>query len=180
RVRGDIVRQLQMVFFTGFRAYGGMLPADEGSLSAYFPEPADPGTIRATVLQNTSGGFRPGTQAAWQLLDDATERIQILNPYLSDHGTIDRVVDAAKRGVETQVVVPGTSNNPPADAALRQHFPDLLAAGVDLEEYPAILHAKVLVADDATMIGSLNFDSWALYRNLELSLLIEDADVANS
>ena len=29
------------------------------------------------------------------------------------------------------------------------------------------------------MIGTINFDSWALYRNHEIALLIEDAAVAD-
>src|SRR5699024_3255343 len=130
-------------------------------------------------LLNVPGGFRPGTEATWMLLENATRRIAILNPYLSDHGIIERMRGASDRGVDVSVVVPGASNNPPAEAALEHRYPDLLSAGVRLWEYPAIMHAKVLVADDAVIVGSLNYDAWALYRNMELSLLIEDADVAD-
>ncbi|HWV24860.1 MAG TPA: phosphatidylserine/phosphatidylglycerophosphate/cardiolipin synthase family protein [Thermomicrobiales bacterium] len=179
RVEGDIVRQLQAVFLTGFRAYGGTLPAGSGALAHFFPEPDDPGDIRITVLQNVPGGFRPATQATWALMDSAQERIEILNPYLSDHPTLERIEDAAKRGVDVTVVIPAESNNPPADAATAHRIPGLLDDGVDLYEYPRIIHAKVLVADDAVIVGSLNYDAWALYRNVELSLLIEDADVAD-
>lgn len=179
RAQGDVVRQLQMVFLTSFRAYGGTLPGDEAALAAYFPKPDDPGRIRVTVLQNVSGGFRPATEATWELLEQADERIAILNPYLSDHKIIEQSRDAAGRGVAVEVVIPAESNNPPATAALRHHYRELLDAGVDLREYPEIIHAKVLVADDAAIVGSLNYDAWALYRNLELSLLIEDPGVAD-
>lgn len=179
RVQGDVVRQLQAAFLTGFRAYGGALPSGDGALAAYFPAPEDAGEIRVTVLQSVPGGFRPATQATWAFMEDAQERIGILNPYLSDHDTIDRIEAAARRGVDVTVVVPSESNNPPAQAALNHHYPDLLDAGVHVYEYPQIIHAKVLVADDAVIVGSVNYDAWALYRNVELSLLIEDADVAD-
>lgn len=177
RVQGDVVRQLQAVFLTGFRAYGGTLPTAEGALARYFPVPDDPGTIRVTVLQNVPGGFRPATEATFQLLENASERIDILNPYISDHGIINRLFDAADRGVVVNVVVPAESNNPPAESAFEHHYPGLTSAGVRIWEYPEVLHAKVLVADDAAIVGSLNYDAWALYRNVEISLLIEDADV---
>lgn len=180
RVEGDVVRQLQMAFMTGFRAYGGSFPTEEGALARYFPVPVNGGSIRVTVLQNVPGGFRPGTQATQELLDNAADRIDILNPYLADPGIIDRLVAAAARGVEVRVVVPGTSNNLPADSAMEYRYPDLLEAGVKIREYPEIIHAKVLIADNAVVSGSLNYDAWALYRNMEISLLFEDDDVAEA
>ena len=179
RVQGDVVRQLQMAFLTGFRGYGGVLPEGDGALARYFPAPEDGGSIRVTVLQNVPGGFRPATQATQQLLDDAVGRIDILNPYLSDPGIIESLIAAAKRGVDVRVVVPGTSNNPPADSAMEYRYPALIAAGVKIREYPEIIHAKVLIADNALISGSLNYDAWALYRNMELSLLFEDDDVSD-
>lgn len=179
RVEGDIVRQLQAMFLTSFRALGGPVSGVPGSLAAYFPEPDDPGTIRTTLLQNLPGGFLPGTQASRAIIDAATVRLDIMNPYLTDPGIIDRLVAAAERGVKVRIVVPGVSNNVPADAALRDAFPRLLDAGIEIWEYPVVMHAKVTVADDALIIGSINYDAWAMYRNLELALLIEDPAVVN-
>ena len=55
----------------------------------------------------------------------------------------------------------------PAAQALKHRYGDLLAAGVDLREYPgAVVHAKVVVADhDVVSFGTVNFDSWALDPN---------------
>jgi phosphatidylserine/phosphatidylglycerophosphate/cardiolipin synthase-like enzyme len=49
----------------------------------------------------------------------------------------------------------------------------LLDAGAALWEYPTIMHAKVLVADDITIVGAINLDAWALYRNHEIALRCE-------
>src|SRR4029079_8641083 len=106
---GDIVRQLQAVYLMSFRALGGPLPSAPGALAPYFPAPADPGTIPTTLLQNVPGGFLAGTQATRAAIEGARTRLDIMNPYLSDDGMIDRIVAAGQRGVAVRLLVPGQS-----------------------------------------------------------------------
>jgi cardiolipin synthase len=178
QVKGDIVRQMQAVFLTSFSAYGGALPMESGALAGYFPAQVDPGTIPVTLLQNLPGGFVPGTQASRAVIEESITTLDVMNPYLTDPGIIDRIVDAAKRGVRVRVVVPGTTNNWQAADALSHEYDRLLDAGVEIWEYPKVMHAKVTVADDTVIAGTINYDAWALYRNLEVALMFEDAAVA--
>jgi cardiolipin synthase len=179
RVEGNVVRQMQAAFLTSFHSFGGPLSGDPGSLEAYFPAPEDPGTIRTTLLQNIPGGFLPGTQASQAIIEAATTRLDIMNPYFTDAGMLDRILDAAERGVQVRLLVSAKSNNEPADAALKHEYGRLLDAGVEIWEYPVTMHAKVTIADDAMIVGTINYDAWALYRNLEIALLFENATVAN-
>ncbi len=180
RVEGDIVLQMQAVFLTSFHSFGGNVPSETGSLAAYFPEQPNPGTIRVSLLQNIPGGFVAGTQASREIIRDATTRLDVMNPYFTDPGMIDLIVDAANRGVHVRLLVSEQSNNVPADAALKHQYGRMLEAGIEIWEYPATMHAKVTVADDDVIIGTINFDAWALYRNLEIALLFEDASVADA
>lgn len=91
---------------------------------------------------------------------------------------LDRVVDAAERGVRVRVLVSEKPDNGPADSALKHHYERLLDAGAEIREFPMVMHAKVIVADDVAIIGSINYDAWALYRNLEIALMFEDIEVA--
>lgn len=175
RVEGDIVRQLQAVFFTSFHAYSGDSPVD---LTAYFPEPNAAGDIRVTLLQNIPGGFVPGTQASQQIIEDADERLLVMNAYFTDNGMISRIEGAANRGVDVQIFTSADSNVAPAQFAFESQYERLMSAGTEIWEVPGVLHAKVTIADDSLIIGSINYDAWGLYRNLELALLIEDAEVA--
>ena len=179
RVESDVVRQMQAVFLTSFSSFGGPVSGAPDSLAPYFPAPHDPGTIHTSLLQNIPGGFVPATQASREIIEASTGRLDIMNPYFTDPGMLDRIVEAAERGVEVRLVVSEQSNNAPADAALKHQYPRLLAAGVEIWEYPVTMHAKVTIADDAMIVGTINYDAWALYRNLEIALLFEDTTVAD-
>ena len=168
RVTGNVVRQAQALFLMSFRGHGGPLPTD---LSKYFP-PEPKGTIPIALLQVAPGGFQSATQAMRVLIDHARTRLDIMNPYFTDADVIQRVIAAAKRGVKVRIVVSETSNNPQATAAFRHHYSALLKAGAEIWEYPgAVVHAKIMVADDTVVFGTVNLDAWALYRNYEVAMM---------
>ena len=176
RVTGDVVRQAQAAFLTSFRGHGGPLPDD---LAPYFTEPADVGSTPVALAQVIPGGFVAGSQAIRAQIDGARERLDVMNPYLTDRDMLERILAAARRGVAVRVVVSETSNNAQASAALAHRYEDLLAAGVEIWELPGtVVHAKVVVADDVVSFGTVNLDSWALYRNSELAIVARSADVA--
>jgi cardiolipin synthase len=178
RVTGAVVAQLQAAFLTSFAELGAALPDDLGQ---FFPPPKDPGAIDTTFLMNWPPGWLPVTDAAELLIDGARERLEIMNPYVGDRGMVDRIVAAAERGVAVRMVVPdAVHGNAVAYAAFQHHYDRLLATGVAIWEYPALVHAKALVADDEVLVGTLNLDAWALYRNPEIALHIRDAGVAET
>ena len=176
RVTGDVVRQAQAAFLTSFRSHGGPLPE---SLSAYFPGLADPGSTPIAVAQVVPGGFVAASQAIRRQIDAARERLDVMNPYLTDPDLIARIVAAARRGVKVRVVVSNRSNNGLATAALRHRYAELFEAGVELWELPGtVVHAKVVVADDVVSFGTVNLDAWALYRNWEIMMIAHSPETA--
>jgi cardiolipin synthase len=173
RVTGNVVLQAQSVFLMTFHAHQGPLPAD---LSKFFPAQPDPGTTPVAIVQTVPGGWVSATQAIRQLIDGARTRLDLMNPYFTDADIIQRVIAAAKRGVKVRIVVSQTSNNTQASAALKAHYSSLLAAGVQIWEVPGtVVHAKVVVADDTVVFGTVNFDAWSLYRNFEVSMIARSA-----
>jgi cardiolipin synthase A/B len=176
RVTGDVVRQAQAAFLTSFRGYGGPLPAD---LSPRFPAPPDPGSTPIALAQVIPGGFVAASQAVWEQIDGARERLDVMNPYLTDAHSIERLLAAAQRGVEVRVVVSENSNNYAATAALKHRYAELAAAGIGVWELPnTVVHAKVVIADDVVSFGTLNHDAWALYRNSELIMITKSPQAA--
>jgi cardiolipin synthase A/B len=176
RVTGDVVRQAQAAFLTSFRGHGGPLPTD---LSPYFPEPTEPGSTPIALAQVIPGGHVAASQAIREQIDGARERLDVMNPYLTDRDMIERILAAARRGVTTRIVVSQMSNNAQATAALKHHYADLLDAGVEIWELPdTVVHAKVVVADDVVSFGTVNLDAWALYRNSEITMIARSAAAA--
>ena len=98
RVTGDVVRQLQAVFLTSFRAYGGPLPPHPGALAEHFRGQEDPGTIPTVVLQVMPGGFQSATQAIRERLDAVLH--DVATEYEARHSpAIKRVWDDAIAGI---------------------------------------------------------------------------------
>src|SRR3546814_21180443 len=80
----------------------------------------------------------------------------------------------AERGRATILPASKPDNNVTIDAA-RHCYHRLLRSGVEIHEYGRQrLHAKLIVIDDITYIGSANFDMRSLYLNMEVMLRVTD------
>ncbi len=176
RATGDVVRQAQAAFLTSFRGHGGALPSD---MSRLFPSPSEAGSTPIALAQVIPGGFVAASHAIREQIDQARERLDVMNPYLTDRDMIERILAAARRGVKVRVVVSEKSNNAQATAALRHRYAELLAARAEVWELPGtVVHAKVVVADDVASFGTVNLDAWALYRNSEIMMIARSPEVA--
>ncbi len=177
RVTGPIVAQLQLVFLASWRFQGG--PPPTRPLDAYFPTdilevPAGTPAFPTTVLWNVPGeGHHPISDAIEQSLEEARSVIHLVNPYISDRAILERLLEAAQRGVETRIVAPGKPTPPYPGAVFAHHYERLLDAGATILLHPDMAHAKVLRIDDRVFIGGCNLDDLSLFRNAELDLLFE-------
>src|SRR5215204_5571593 len=88
RVTGAVVRQAQAAFLTSFHGHGAPAPAD---LAACFPEPDDPGSIPVALAQVIPGGHVGASQAIRAQIAGARERLDVMNPYLTDRSVIDAI-----------------------------------------------------------------------------------------
>jgi cardiolipin synthase len=176
RLAGPVVAQLQVVFVATFRWLGGSIRA--GELDRLFP-PLEAGSIPAVVLHNAPGRYRPITDAIKQLLESATETLDVVNPYVTDRGMIRRIEQAARRGVRVRLFVPADANNWACAAAQRFHHKRLLDAGVRILEYPTMLHAKAFVRDGEELLaGTCNLEAWSLKRFFEIDVRVRSDAVA--
>jgi cardiolipin synthase A/B len=84
----------------------------------------------------------------------------------------------ARRGGRVQLILAGKTDVPLAQLAARSLYRRLLRSGVEIYEYqPQILHAKLIIVDDAVYTGSSNLDVRSLRINYELMIRFADAGV---
>jgi cardiolipin synthase len=183
RLTGPVVAQLQLVFLSSWRYHGGDRLSDEAMSHGFPPDVSvddvDGPSTPSTVLWNVPGtGHLPIREAIERSIAAASDRIDIVNPYITNHAIIERLHDAARRGVRVRIVAPGRPTPKLPAAAFRHHHRRLLEAGVEILLHPEMAHAKVLRIDDRVLIGGCNLDDLSLFRNEELDVLLEGRSVA--
>ena len=152
RFTGPVTRQLQAIFLASFAYHGGRLPEGEGVLEGYFPPIGGEGPHAVSVIMNWPRGWLPLTDAAIELIRTAERRLDIMNYYIGDSGVIREIIAAARRGVRVRLVIADQAHaNVVTYGAFKHHYDELLAAGVEIWEYPAVVHAKVIVSDDRAL-----------------------------
>jgi len=100
--------------------------------------------------------------------------------FVPDPQTIAALKEAAGRGVDVRLLVPGQSDVWLTLYAGRSHYSDLLEAGVRIfERQEAVLHAKTAVVDAVwSTVGSTNLDWRSFVHNFEVNVVILGADMA--
>lgn len=177
RCEGPVVRQAQHLFLATWIAETG----EEGlyGLPAAAPEPErHPEGMVAQMFGTGPTTFGDSMSDSFVTALYAAEReLIITTPYFVPDETLLRALCAApRRGVTTTLIVPARNDSRFVAAASRSSYPDLLACGVRLFEYPlGLLHTKSLTVDGRiALIGSANMDRRSLELNFENNLLVLD------
>lgn len=144
-----------------------------------FPDPGAPGDVNVQVIMGTAEpGWNSISMTVRAIVELATERIRITTAYfVPDDDLTGRLVAAAERGVEVQLLIPGSG----ADKRFVQlagevRYQELLDAGIEIWNYrPSMLHAKVMTIDGAVgIIGSANFNHRSTSLDDEVNLVVFD------
>mgnify|MGYP000293760860 CR=1 FL=1 len=113
------------------------------------------------------------------ILAQAQRYVYIYTPYLAvGEEMLDALKNAAKRGVDIRLVLPGIPDKKLVFRLSRSYYLPLLRAGVRIYEYtPGFLHAKCWVSDDVTaVVGSINMDYRSLYLHFECGTFLYEVD----
>lgn len=104
-------------------------------------------------------------------ITEARKRLWIMTPYLILDSALVLALRAARyRGADVRVIVPARSDVWLVRRASRAFYPDLIAAGIRVFEYPGMVHAKAMIVDQhLTMVGSANMDTRSFRLNFELT-----------
>jgi cardiolipin synthase len=137
-----------------------------------------PNLMRATQLLLSSPG-RGVTPIKAALLHDfrhARDIAIICAYFLPTWGIRRALVRAVRRGARVRLILAGKSDVRLSQLATRGLYRALLRAGIEVFEYqPQVLHAKLMIMDDAVYVGSSNLDTRSLHLNYELLVRLASA-----
>ena len=175
RVEGDAAWNFTVMFLNFWNAfrpsetdYDAFRPmplvplVPDGVVQPYADSPLDEEPMAETVYLN--------------ILAQAKQYVYIYTPYLAiGEEMLDALKNAAKRGVDVRLVLPGIPDKKLVFRLSRSYYLPLLRAGVRIYEFtPGFLHAKCWVSDDSTaVVGSINMDYRSLFLHFECGVLLQ-------
>lgn len=139
-------------------------------------------TQKEGKLRWVFGGPGPVSPYTRQVRADlrVAKSLSMMMGYFAPNRRMARVLrGVSRRGGEARLITAGKTDLQVSQNAARATYRHLLKYGVRIAEYAVTrLHAKLIVMDDVTYVGSANFDIRSLYINLEVMLRIDDAALA--
>ena len=176
-VRGEAVRSFTLMFL---RMWNSSERAGGCAYERYLPKPEEISVPDAQGVVIPYGDSPMdselvGEEVYLHLINTAKRYVWIMTPYLIVDGeTMTALTSAAKRGVDTRVILPHIPDKKYAFWLAKSHYRELIEAGVKIYEYtPGFVHAKVFLQDDRMgVVGTVNLDYRSLYHHFECAALL--------
>jgi len=179
RIEGPVTWDLQVLFVEDW-----YLDTDESleqllSIRPPYHPDGVPAQVMGTGPNANNEAMRQLCQVAFHT---AVQELIVTTPYfVPDEATLTALCTAARRGVETFLVVPARNDSPLVAAASRSFYEPLLECGVRILEYhKGLLHAKTITIDrQLALVSTANLDRRSFELNFEVNLLVYDSDFAS-
>ena len=178
RITGPAVLGLRAAFLTDWRDVGH--PIDEADIEV--EPPSEAGDVTVGVVDGSAQiGYNDAERVLEAVVAAAQSRIIIQTPYFNPtEELIDALVQARRRRVEIDVLLPGPHIDKRVSAVVAQdNYLPLIDEGVRVWLYqPTMMHVKtVIVDDDFAMVGSVNINRRSVEKDEEVALLIIDQGI---
>jgi cardiolipin synthase len=175
---GPAVAELQKLFLEHWTSQKG--PAlDQTSM---FPPAAVSGPSVIRILGSTPDDQIPQYYITLlTAIRTAEKNVAITSAYFAPtKQEMESLIEAARRGVDVRLLLPGHSDSELALAVGHSHYSELLEAGVKIyETEKVVLHSKTVVIDGVwSAIGSSNFDHRSVIYNDEVDAVVLGSDAA--
>ncbi len=179
RLKGPIVSQM-MEAFTDDWAFS----TKEDLEDAVWMPPAEaqmPGVTARSIPDGPDEHYHKTAMIMESALASARKRVQLVTPYfLPEAGLIAALKQAALRGVQVDILVPGQNNLPLFALSSLSGARQLVQIGCNLYlSEPPFDHTKLMVVDeDWVLFGSSNWDARSLKLNFEFNVECYDTALA--
>jgi cardiolipin synthase len=178
QIEGPAVAEFQKLFLDTWQRQKGATLSDRN----YFPDMKEQGNTLVGVLGSTQGETNRTTFIMYvAAITFAENSLHMTSAYFVPESQIMKALtDAAKRGVDVKIILPGTTDRSLALYAGQYHYSGLLKSGVKLyKRRNVLLHAKTLVIDGVwSTVGSTNMEWWSFSSNDEVNAVILSREFA--
>jgi len=174
RMTGSCVDDWMNLFYRAWKVWAKKIP-----LPHLPPAESSETNSVGRVVMNRSARDSEIRRSLMQHMKTATERVWLCAPYFVPSKKVRNLIcKAAKRNVDVRILLPGpNTDNAGARYIARRYYARFLRHGVKIYEFqPRFIHAKVLLVDDWSSIGSSNLDRWNLFWNLDANQEIHDGE----
>lgn len=175
RFEGPIVRQNQLLFASDWMS--GVDENLEDLIRTTRVSTVSDAMPAQVIATGPTARFSAMPEMFETLMYAAQRELVISTPYYVPTESLQNALcTAARRGVDTKIILPARNDSRIVGAASRSYYSDLLDAGVEIHEYTAgLLHTKSLTMDgEITLIGSANMDRRSFNLNYENNILFYD------
>jgi cardiolipin synthase A/B len=178
RIEGPVVAEFQKLFLDTWQRQKGPKLSERN----YFPDPKAGGDALVRAVGSSPGETNRLTFVLYvSAITFSENSLHLTNAYfVPDEETVKALIDAAGRGVDVKIVLPGTTDSSLTMNAGRYYYSELLKSGVKLyERRDVLLHAKTAVIDNVwSTVGSTNMDFWSFSSNDEVNAVILNKEFA--
>jgi len=179
QIEGPVVAEFQKLFLETWQSQKGpKLPVRK-----YFPDLKAEGKTLVRAVASSPGESNRLTFVLYVAAITFSERsLHVTNAYfVPDAETVNALRDAARRGVDVKLLLPGNTDTSLTLSAGRYYYSELLKSGVKLyERRDVLLHAKTAVIDNVwSTVGSTNMDFWSFSSNDEVNAVILSKEFAS-
>ncbi len=171
-LRGPVVTAMAVLFRQTWQSQRcpGVLPAGP---TASLPAPGQ--RIVKLVAGDPQQGINPTYSTLIAGIESAQRSVHLTMAYFAPGpDLVQALCDAARRGVDVSLVLPGRSDVTMVLNAARSYYAELLQAGVQIHEMQhAVMHAKTAVIDGVlSSVGSSNLDWRSIVANSEIDVIV--------
>jgi cardiolipin synthase len=174
RIEGPAVLALQLSFVEDWHwATGATADLD------WTPNAAPGADIPVLIVPSGPADPREtATLMFTHVINSAEERVWIASPYfVPDQGVMNALRLAALRGVDARILIPDEPDHLMVYLASFHFYEEMKDSGITLYRYTdGFMHGKSILVDDASAVGTANFDNRSFRLNFEITAFFLDPD----
>jgi len=172
RIMGPVVAEFQKLFMATWQQQKGDSLANKN----YFPVLTFQGreVVRA-IGSSPDEAYSQIYSTLLSAINSAETHIFLTNAYfVPDPQLLEALKEAAKRGVDTRLLLPDKTDSTLVFFASRAYYDELLSVGIKIyERQDALLHAKTGLIDGVwSTVGSTNLDWRSFVNNQEINAVV--------